>query len=192
MSSAFSYQATPSHTSTNGPAEQVLHFLPPLQRKGGETTESPQKSSTPLPRHIICPPKAPVSVKRATRKRAIRDCTGGDQDQAFGARRGWRGEDGRITSGKWDTRQRQTGYVVDYSYQYKNKWKGGNREHNGEAMSVVTLANLGQIVPDRWISLYKDQLQVLLSFCATLRSLKSIQRSSKVHSRVFILWKAGR
>ena len=55
---------------------------------------------------------------------------------------GSRGEDGRITSGKWDTRQQQTGYVVDYSYQYKNKWKGGNREDNGEAMSVVTIRSI--------------------------------------------------
>jgi hypothetical protein len=36
------------------------------QQKGGETTGSPQKSSTPLPRLVIRPPKAPASVKRAT------------------------------------------------------------------------------------------------------------------------------
>ena len=74
MSSAFSYQATPSHTSPNGSAEQVLHFLPPpsdteaapLQQKGGETTGSPQKPSIPFPRLVIRPLKAPVGVKRTT------------------------------------------------------------------------------------------------------------------------------
>ena len=124
MSSAFSYQATPSHTSPNGPAEQVLHFLPPLQQKGGETTGSLQKSSTPPPRLVIRPPKAPVSVKRATPftgKELFEIVQAGIKIKLFGREGGSRGEDGRITLGKWDTRQRQTGYVVDYSYQYKNK-----------------------------------------------------------------------
>ena len=113
MSSAFSYQATPSHTSPNGPAEQVLHFLPPLQQKGGETTGSPQKSSTPLLRLVIRPPKAPVSVKRTTPftgKELFEIVQAAIKIKLFEAKHGEKGdrEARRITSGKWDTRQRHT------------------------------------------------------------------------------------
>src|ERR1700737_21825 len=67
MSSALSYQATPSHTSPNGPAEQVLYLLPPpSDTVGMETTGSPQKSSVPLLKFIIRPLKAPVSFKQTT------------------------------------------------------------------------------------------------------------------------------
>ena len=106
------------------PSRAGSPFLPPLQQKGGKTTGSPQKSSTPLPRLVIRPPTAPVSVKLATPftgKELFEIVQATIKIKLFGQEGGSRGEDERITLGKWDTRQQQTGYVVDYSYQYKNK-----------------------------------------------------------------------